>query len=114
MGNEKLITCCGLYCGDCYGYNGKIASLAGKLNEELDNTNFKKNADHFAAIPFFNEFKNYERFVDVLKTLKRLTCEGCGTGEAQLFVKLENAVVKKKLWAAGNAASLKAVKSLIS
>jgi len=69
MENEKLVTYCGLYCGDCYGYQGKIASLAEKLDEELDNANFKKNADHFAAIPFFSEFKNYDSFVELLKNI---------------------------------------------
>ena len=114
MGNEKLITYCGLYCGDCYGYQGKIASLAGKLTEELNNANFKKNANHFATLPFFKEFKNYDSFVKLLKTLEGLTCEGCRDGGGPPFVKLENAAMKKKLWAAGNATSLKAVRSLIS
>jgi hypothetical protein len=97
MGNEKLITYCGLYCGDCYGYQGKIASLAGKLNEELNNANFKKNADHFATLPFFKEFKNYDSFVKLLKTLEGLTCEGCRDGGGPPFCEIRKCCGEKEI-----------------
>jgi len=97
MGNEKLITYCGLYCGDCYGYQGKIASLAGKLNEELNNANFKKNADHFATLPFFKEFKNYDSFVKLLKTLEGLTCEGCREGGGPHFCEIRKCCGEKEI-----------------
>ncbi len=60
MEKEELIAYCGLYCEDCFGYKGKIASLAGELNKELKDINFKKNADFFAQIPAFKAFKNFE------------------------------------------------------
>lgn len=80
MGKEELIAYCGLYCGDCFGYEGKIASLAGELDEELKAVNFKKNADFFAQMPFFKVFKNYDSFVELLGTLKELNCAGCREG----------------------------------
>lgn len=80
MGKEELIAYCGLYCGDCFGYEGKIASLAGELDEELKAVNFKKNADFFAQMPFFKVFKNYDSFVELLDTLKELNCTGCRDG----------------------------------
>ncbi|MFC1982740.1 hypothetical protein ACFLV5_03030 [Chloroflexota bacterium] len=30
-GNENMITYCGLYCGDCHGYQQKIPDLAPSL-----------------------------------------------------------------------------------
>ncbi len=110
MGNKKLVTCCGLYCGDCYGYQGKIASLAGKLDEELDNSNFKKHADHFSALPFFNEFKNYGSFIEVLKTLKRLTCNGCGNRGGSPFCEIRKCCDEKEIagcWECGEFKSCK-------
>lgn len=80
MEKEELTTYCGLYCGDCFGYQGKIASLAGELDKELTEVNFKKNADFFAQMPFFKVFKNYGSFIELLKTLKELSCVGCREG----------------------------------
>ncbi len=80
MGKEELIAYCGLYCGDCFGYEGKIASLAGELDEELKAVNIKKNADFFAQMPFFKVFKNYDSFIELLGTLKELNCTGCRDG----------------------------------
>lgn len=88
MENEELVTYCGLYCGDCFGYQGKIASLAGELHKELKNANFKKNADYFATMPFFKEFKNYDSFVELLKTLNGLTCKGCKNGGGPPFCEI--------------------------
>ena len=39
--NEKLIAYCGLYCGDCFGYKGKIAELAKDLRKELRQEKFE-------------------------------------------------------------------------
>jgi hypothetical protein len=55
--------------------HGKISSLSKELLEELDNVNFKRNADHFATTPFLKQFKNYDNFLKVLKVLAYLTCE---------------------------------------
>jgi len=37
---EKLISYCGLYCGDCSGYQGTIAHLARALHKELKRERF--------------------------------------------------------------------------
>ena len=39
----KLLAHCGLYCGDCAGFSGDIASAAIKLKVTLCAYNFKKN-----------------------------------------------------------------------
>ncbi len=33
--SKKLVAYCGLYCGDCFGYKGKITELAKDLRNEL-------------------------------------------------------------------------------
>jgi hypothetical protein len=38
--NKNLISYCGLYCGDCYRYKGKIADLARDLRKELRQEKF--------------------------------------------------------------------------
>jgi hypothetical protein len=80
MVKKELISYCGLYCDDCFGYQRKIASLAEKLDQELKEVNFKKNADFFAQMSFFKVFKNYDNFVELLNTLKELKCVGCRDG----------------------------------
>ena len=41
-GNENLIAYCGLYCGDCHGYQQKIPDLARDLRKELRQLKYKK------------------------------------------------------------------------
>ena len=97
MGKEELVTYCGLYCGDCFGYQGKIASLAGELHSELQDTNFKKNADLFATMPFFKVFENYDSFIELLKTLNELTCEGCRSGGGPPFCEIRKCCQEKDI-----------------
>ena len=44
-GNENLIAYCGLYCGDCHGYQQKVPDLARDLRKELRKSKYKKFAD---------------------------------------------------------------------
>ena len=39
---EDLVAYCGLYCGDCFGSEGKIADLARDLRKELRSAKFDK------------------------------------------------------------------------
>ena len=39
---KELIAYCGLYCGDCFAYQGKIADLARDLRKELRQSKFDK------------------------------------------------------------------------
>lgn len=95
MGNEELVAYCGLYCGDCFGCKGKIASLANELNKELKEVNFKKNADFFAEIPEFKTFKNYDSFVELLETLEKLKCDGCRSGGGPPFCEIRKCCGEK-------------------
>lgn len=96
-GKEELITCCGLYCGDCFMYHDKVASLAGELDKELKDANFKKYADVFAQYPFSEVFKKYDDFVEILETLKGIKCVGCRKRESQPICKIRTCCEEKKI-----------------
>ena len=73
---KKLIAYCGLYCGDCFGYKGKIADLARDLRKELRQEKFDIIVK---GIPF-KAFKNYKECYEVLGALVRLRCKNASRG----------------------------------
>jgi hypothetical protein len=94
--NKKLIAYCGLYCGDCYMYQGKIADLARDLRKELRQTKFEKSAELLSKIPFFKTLKNYRQCYDVLGTLVRFRCKRtCRKGGGPPFCKMRICCQKK-------------------
>jgi len=97
MNNQKdLIAYCGLYCGDCFGYQGKIADLARDLRKELRQTRFEKTAELLSTYSFFEAFKDYEQCYTVLGALVRLRCKkGCKNGGGPSFCKMRKCCQKK-------------------
>jgi hypothetical protein len=71
---EKLISYCGLYCGDCSGYKGTIANLARDLHKELQRERFADLAKALSRIPFFKALEHLPQCCEVLKTLPKLRC----------------------------------------
>ncbi|MCU0918213.1 MAG: DUF3795 domain-containing protein [Planctomycetes bacterium] len=71
---ERLIGYCGLYCGDCSGYQGTIANLARDLHQELERERFADLAKVLSKIPFFKAFKDFPKCCAVLQTLPKLRC----------------------------------------
>jgi len=87
--DKELVAYCGLYCGDCFGYRQKIPDLAGDLKKELDECNFKRNADFFAQIPFFKPFRHYNEFYKLLGFLENLRCDkACRGGGGPPFCEI--------------------------
>jgi hypothetical protein len=78
---ERLISCCGLYCGDCSGYKGTIANLARDLSKELERERFADLAKVLAKIPFFKALEGFGQCCAVLETLPRLRCKKTCRGE---------------------------------
>jgi hypothetical protein len=90
--NEKLIAYCGLYCGDCFGYKGKIAELAKDLRKELRQEKFEI---MIKGIPF-KALKNYKECYDVLGVLVRLRCTNtCKGGGGNPFCKIRKCCQKE-------------------
>jgi hypothetical protein len=78
---KGLIAYCGLYCGDCNSYKGKIADLARDLRKELRSANFEKQAALMAEIPFFAVLKNYPQCYEVLGQMVKMRCKRTCRGD---------------------------------
>ena len=72
---KELVAYCGLYCGDCNSYKGKIADLARDLRKELRLAKFEKEAALKSEISFFAAFKNYPRCYEVLGEMVKMRCK---------------------------------------
>lgn len=84
-GDEDLIAYCGLYCGDCFGYKGKVADLARDLRKELRQAKFE---EAVKGIPF-KEFQHYKECYEVLGAMVRLRCKSaCRGGGGNPFCKI--------------------------
>ena len=92
--NEYLIAYCGLYCGDCSSYKGKIADLARDLRKELRQAKFDKLAE---GIPF-KEFQHYKKCYEVLGGMVKLRCKSaCRGGGGNPFCGIRKCCQKKEI-----------------
>lgn len=92
MSDEKLVSYCGLYCGDCHGYTGSIADLARDLRKELRKARFDKVAE---AVPF-KEFENYPECYECLGAMANLRCKGCREGFRAKYCNIAKCAEKNK------------------
>jgi len=101
--NEKkedtnLIAFCGLYCGDCHGYAGKIPDLARDLRKELREIHYDKFASFISTYSFGKDFKNYDECYKVLGAMVKFRCrKGCRNGGGSPFCKIRKCVQKNGL-----------------
>jgi len=96
--NENLVTYCGLYCGDCFIYQGKIADLARDLRKELRQAKFDKQAELMSQEPFFAILKNYRQCYEVLGALVKFRCKrACRGGGGPPFCKMRKCCQKKSI-----------------
>jgi len=94
--NENLVTYCGLYCGDCFGYKGKIADLARDLRKELRQAKFDRQAELMSNDPFFATLKHYGQCYEVLGALVKFRCKrACRGGGGPPFCKMRKCCQKK-------------------
>ena len=90
--NRELVAYCGLYCGDCFSYQGRVADLARDLRKELRQAKFDRVVE---GIPF-KEFKNYRECYQVLGALLRLRCKNaCQSGGGNPWCKIRLCCHKK-------------------
>jgi len=97
MAEEKdLIAYCGLYCGDCFGYKGKIADLARDLRKELRQTKFSRIAQTMSETPFFAVYKDYPQCYEVLGAMVKFRCKRtCRGGGGPPVCKIRSCCQKK-------------------
>ncbi len=93
---KDLIAYCGLYCGDCYRYKGKIADLARDLRKELRQEKFDLTADTMSTISFFADFKNYPQCYGLLGEMVKFRCKRtCHGGGGPPACKIRDCCQKK-------------------
>lgn len=93
---KELIAYCGLYCGDCFGYKGKIADLARDLRKELRQAKFSRTAELMSEAPFFAVFKEYPQCYEVLGALVKFRCKRtCRGGGGPPFCKMRKCCQEK-------------------
>jgi hypothetical protein len=73
--SEALISCCGLYCGDCFRYKGRIADLARDLRKELRRSKFDLVAEAMSQVSFFADYKDYPQCYGLLGEMVKLRCK---------------------------------------
>jgi hypothetical protein len=93
---KDLVAYCGLYCGDCYSYKGKIADLARDLRKELRQEKFAREAELMSAVPIFAGLKNYPQCYEVLGAMVKLRCKkACRGGGGPPVCKIRECCKKK-------------------
>lgn len=96
--SEDLIAYCGLYCGDCHGYQQKIPDLARDLRKELRKSKYQKFADFLSTHSFGQSFRDYDKCYQVLGTMVKFRChKGCRAGGGPPFCKIRKCCQKNGL-----------------
>ncbi|UCD05531.1 MAG: DUF3795 domain-containing protein [candidate division WOR-3 bacterium] len=91
---KDLIAYCGLYCSDCFIYQGKIADLARDLRKELRKSKFSRFAKMISG--YFKPYKNYDTTYEVLGMMVRLRCKRtCHNGGGPPSCKVRTCCLKK-------------------
>jgi hypothetical protein len=96
MANRRnLIAYCGLYCGDCFIYQGKIADLARDLRKELRTTKFHRFANMISK--YFKPYANYDQTYELLGMMVKLRCKRtCRNGGGPPSCKIRHCCIKNQ------------------
>jgi len=95
---DNLIAYCGLYCGECFGHEGKIADLARDLRKELRKANFDKFAKFISQYNFAKGYKHYPECYEVLGLMVKFRCNRtCKDGGGPPFCKMRKCCQKKEI-----------------
>ena len=92
--DKNLIAYCGLYCGDCHGFSGKIPDLARDLRKELRATRYDKFAGFISTFSFGKDFAEYEECYKVLGAMVKFRCRN---GGGSPFCKIRLCAQKKDI-----------------
>lgn len=116
MTKKDLIGYCGLYCGDCTGYTQTVANLSRDLRKELKKQRFAQMAPMLAKVPFFKQFKDYDKCYGLLGLMVKLRCKKtCRGNGGPPNCKIRNCCRKKKIagcWQCDEFATCKKLKFL--
>jgi hypothetical protein len=71
-GDRERTACCGLYCGDCIPANEALFDAAGRLRQQLQDSQFAEYARYKSAKN--KTFDAYQTFREVLDAILTLRC----------------------------------------
>lgn len=92
---KDLVAYCGLYCGECFGHEGKIADLARDLRKELRQAKFEKFAKFISQYNFGKVYENYPECYGVLGAMVKFRCKRtCKDGGGPPFCKMRKCCQK--------------------
>jgi hypothetical protein len=95
---KDLIAYCGLYCGDCYRYKGRLADMARDLRKELRAEKFDVTAAKMAENAFFKAFRNYPECYEVMGEIVKLRCKrACRGGGGPPVCKIRECCQKNSI-----------------
>ena len=81
---------CGLYCGDCFAHQGRIADLARDLRKELRAAKFDIFAEELSKMSFFRAYEDYPQCYEVLGAMVKFRCKkGCRAGGGNPWCKMK-------------------------
>jgi len=95
--DESLISYCGLYCGDCHAFRGKISDLALELRKELRRTQYDKFSKVISKHDSGKELKHFDECYDALGAMIRFRCQqGCRAGGGTANCKIKACCINAK------------------
>jgi hypothetical protein len=111
--DKDLIAYCGIYCGECFIHQGRVADLSRDLRKEMRTYRLDQAAKAFAEAPFFAVFKDYQQCYDVLGALVKLRChKTCKGGGGPPFCKIRKCCQKKGIDGCWECADFESCKEL--
>ncbi len=97
--DEDLLAFCGLYCGDCPGFQGKISALAKDLRKELKISKiwiYDKFAEIISRKSTSEGLKRYKVCYETLSMMVNFRCKkGCKNGGGPVFCEIRKCCQKK-------------------
>jgi len=95
--DPSLISYCGLYCGDCHAFRGKISDLAIELRKELRRTQYDKFSKYISKYDSGKELKHFNETYDALGAMVRFRCaQGCRAGGGTNNCKIKECCINAK------------------
>ena len=95
---ESLISYCGLYCGDCHAFKGKISDLAIELRKELRRAQYDKFAKSIQEHDSGKELKHFDECYKALGAMIRFRCQqGCRAGGGSSSCKIKQCCREKNI-----------------
>ena len=87
---------CGLYCGDCFAHQGRIADLARDLRKELRTAKFDMYAEELSKVGPFRDFEAYPEAYRVLGAMVKFRCKrGCRAGGGNPWCAMKKCTERK-------------------